>query len=254
MNLSAKLSQIKPANLSTWKDKVFLTVDIDWAHDQVLSDMIDILDRFNIDATWFVTHDTPLLDRLRANKNYELGIHPNFNWLLSGDFRNGTSANEVIERLKNIVPEARSVRSHSLTTSRRLIKLFGEFGLTHDANNFIPTSCGFELRPWHHSSDMINVPYCWEDSEFCNFREQGLDESDITAAVHRRGLRVFNFHPIHVFLNTELINRYERTRNLHLNPDALIKHRYSGYGARSQLFKLINLIRGQIEPHILVYQ
>jgi hypothetical protein len=250
MNLSAKLSEIKPNNLSTWKDKIFLTIDIDWAHDQVLSDMIDLLDLGNINVTWFVTHDTPLLDRLRENKNYELGIHPNFNWLLSGDFRNGSNVNEVIEPLKHIVPEAQCVRSHSLTTSKRLTNLFSEFGLTHEANNFIPASCGLELRPWYNSGGMINVPYCWEDSEFCNFRVKNLEEPDITATVHQSALKVFDFHPIHVFLNTELINRYERTRNLHLNPDALIKHRYSGYGARSQLLKLIDLIHGHTEPFV----
>lgn len=88
-------------------------------------------------ATWFVTHDTPLLERLRANRNYELGIHPNFNWLLVGDQRNGANAIEVIERLMRIVPEARCVRSHSMTQSTGLLQAFSDAGLTHDANHFV---------------------------------------------------------------------------------------------------------------------
>jgi hypothetical protein len=95
MSISAKLGDIRVDELSTWQDKLFLTLDIDWAHDEILAKTIDLLDRSGVQATWFVTHDTPLLERLCANPNYELGIHPNFNWLLAGDSRNGATAVEV---------------------------------------------------------------------------------------------------------------------------------------------------------------
>jgi hypothetical protein len=105
MARNVKLGQIRPEEPSTWQDKLVLSIDIDWAHDEILADTIDLLDRSNVHATWFVTHDTPLLERLRANPNYELGIHPNFNGLLSGDLRQGATAVEVIERLLRFVPE-----------------------------------------------------------------------------------------------------------------------------------------------------
>ena len=57
----------------------------------------------------------------------------------------------------------------------------------------------------------------------------------------RSGLKVFDFHPIHIFLNTESLERYERTRPIHHNPKELIKHRYSGYGARNQLIELLEM-------------
>ena len=55
-------------------------------------------------------------------------------------------------------------------------------------------------------------------------------------------LLVYDFHPIHVFLNTESIERYEETRLLHHKPNELIKHRYNGYGIRNQLIDLIEII------------
>jgi len=73
-------------------------------------------------ATWFVTHDTPLISRLRTNSKFELGIHPNFDFLIQGEPRNGGNAQEVVARLLEIVPEAKSVRSHSMTQSSRLLK------------------------------------------------------------------------------------------------------------------------------------
>ena len=59
----------------------------------------------------------------------------------------------------------------------------------------------------------------------------------------RGGLKVFDFHPIHVFLNTESLERYERTRALHHNPKELIKHRYEGYGTRNRLIELLELAK-----------
>ena len=141
------ISQIHPDDPSTWENKNFITFDIDWAHNDVMSDTIDLMERFDIAATWFVTHDTPLLKRLRANPKFELGIHPNFNFLLAGDPRNGATAEEVVDRLLEIVPEAKVVRSHSTTQSSRLLEIFEKKGLTHDCNHFIPEQAVIKLKP-----------------------------------------------------------------------------------------------------------
>ena len=37
-----------------------------------------------------MTNNTPLINRIRANKNIELGLHPNFN-NFKGDFKYGKS-------------------------------------------------------------------------------------------------------------------------------------------------------------------
>jgi len=157
------ISSIQIEDESSWLDAIFLTFDIDWAHDDVLVDTIELVELAGVAATWFVTHDTPVLDRLRANPKFELGIHPNFNFLLEGDDRNGCNARDVIERLQAIVPEATSVRSHSMTQSSGLLALFKEIGLTHDANHFVPVQAGIELKPWKLWNDLIRVPYFWED-------------------------------------------------------------------------------------------
>lgn len=74
----ALVSAIRVDDPSTWQGKTFLTLDVDWAHDVVLSHCINIVEGSGVPATWFITHYTPLLERLRENKNFELGIHPNF--------------------------------------------------------------------------------------------------------------------------------------------------------------------------------
>ena len=236
------ISTIQVDHRSTWQDAVFLTIDIDWAHDDVLHDTIDLVEQADVAATWFVTHDTPVLKRLRANPTFELGIHPNFNFLLEGDSPNGNSAKKAIERLMVIIPEAKSVRSHSMTQSSGLLELFKNAGLTNDVNHFVPHHTGIELKPWLLWNGLCRVPYHWEDDVHVQYAGLGLSEKDPKEIVSAsRGLRVFDFHPIHVFLNTESLERYEHTRPLHQNPKELIKHRYERYGTRNRLIELLEL-------------
>ena len=233
--ISGIISSIHVEQPHTWEDKIYLTFDIDWAHDDILMDTLELVEEAGVCATWFVTHDTPLLGMLRANPKFELGIHPNFNFLLQGDDRRGRTAAEVIDRMLAIVPEAKSVRSHSMVQSSVLLDLFKEKGLTHDCNHFIPEHANLSLKPWKHWNGLTRVPYHWEDDVACMY-PQGRPVEELLA---RPGLKVFDFHPIHVYLNTEQIARYERTRPMHKVPHELIQHRHNGEGTRNALRSLI---------------
>ena len=120
----SKIENISLTDEMTWMNNIFITLDIDWCSDDVLANSIDLLEKYDVSATWFVTHETPLLERLRENSKFELGIHPNFNFLLNGEQNNGRTSEEVIDRLLELVPDAKSVRSHSMTQSSVLLELF----------------------------------------------------------------------------------------------------------------------------------
>ena len=237
MSVFSNISHIVVDDKSSWQDQIFLTFDIDWAQDSILHDTIDLVEEAGVAATWYVTHETPALERLRSIRNFELGIHPNFNFLLEGDVRNGRNMTEVVERLLTLVPEAKSVRSHSMTQSSGLLVVFEKHGLTHDVNHFIPAHSGIRLSPWLIWNGLCKVPYFWEDDVACM---HGRKDNMIDLAL-RPGLIVFDFHPIHIFLNTEHLDRYERTRHLHNNTEELIKHRYEGVGTRTRLVELLKL-------------
>lgn len=236
----SRIFDIDLENEYSWRDKIFLTFDIDWAHDEVLEDTINLVEKADVAATWFVTHDTMFLARLRANPKFELGIHPNFNFLLQADSRNGANAGEVIDRLLQIVPEAKSVRSHSLTQSSILLQLFLDKGLTHECNHFIPEQAAIELEPWHLWNGLIKVPHFWEDDVACMYAKNTLIQDLLVRA--EGGVRVFAFHPIHIFLNTNTLECYERSRADHANPKKLITHRNTGFGVRSELQTLLGFL------------
>jgi len=217
-----------------WGKKVFLTFDTEWAGDELLNYIVDIIFEADIKATFFCTHKTKVLDRMRENNKIELGIHPNFNFLLNGDFRYGKNFNEVIKFYKDIVPEAVSVRSHYLTQSTGLSKAFSENGIRYESNILIP---GIQFRPWYDSIT-VKIPYFWEDYGHC-LRKW---EFDVNKFLDGNGLKVFNFHPLFVFLNIENMARYERSKEFYKDCEKLKKYRHNGYGMENMLKDLISEI------------
>ncbi|MBO8234247.1 hypothetical protein HA151_06925 [Prochlorococcus marinus XMU1419] len=242
-----KISNIKFSNKDSWASKIFLSFDIDWAHDLIVEDTINLIFGVSKDikATWFITHQSKILEKLRKNKNFELGIHPNFNNLLLNKSSTNIDQSTILREIINIVPEAKSVRSHSMMQSSRLLDLFKKYGLRYDVNHFIPNFVEANLKPFKHWNGICKVPYCWEDDIHIAYQDENIIEmspSEIANDKNIFNLKVFDFHPIHIFLNTESLKRYEESRSLHDNPKELIKYRYKGYGTRDRFLDLINLI------------
>lgn len=235
MSSFSTISKIDIDSSQSWEDKLFLTLDIDWANDDVINHSIDIIEERDVSATWFITHETPVLERIRNNKKFELGIHPNFNFLLDGNPKNGSNASEVIDRLMGIVPEATSVRSHFMTQSSYLMTLFKEKGLTHECNHFIPEQAAIELKPWLHWGGINKIPYFWEDDVACLSKKN----STISNLKKRSGLKVFDFHPIHIFLNTESMSRYDQCRGFLADTNKLSRYINHESGSQTSLLELI---------------
>jgi hypothetical protein len=215
-----------------------ITFDVDWAHDEVLFDLYSLVKSYDIQTTWMITHKSDFLKVLEKCSKCEIGIHPNFNFLLSGDSRLGKTAEEVVSRMMNLVPSSKVVRSHSVCQSSRISQLFWESGIRYESNDYIPASEILALKPWHIEIGITKVPYFFSDELACI-----KQTPSIPVLCDRLGLKVFDFHPIHVFLNTESLDRYEKTRSLHQNPKELIKYRYEGYGTRTRLIELIELCK-----------
>jgi hypothetical protein len=147
---------------------------------------------------------------MRKNPLIELAIHPNFNDLLLGNNEGAAKAiaEDIVDRLMDLVPGAKAVRSHSLTQNSRLLNLFLDKGLVYDCNDFIPHESGIKIRPWRHFSGLIKTPHFWEDDI-----EAEKIEPDYKRLTKLSGpLKIFDFHPIHIFLNTDKGERYAAAR------------------------------------------
>lgn len=224
---------------TTWQNKTFITFDVDWASDEVLEYVIEILKKYDAKGTFFATHKTKVLDSSNSS-NYEVGMHPNFNFLLNGDFRYGANYKEVISFYKRMYPDSVSVRSHSLTQSSLITEEFFKQGFKFESNHLSPHVSVVELRPYSIlGDDIVKVPFLWIDD--VHFYCQKPWSWDLI--MQSKGLRVLDFHPIHVFLNTEKIERYYDAKPFLNDFEELKKHINTGsYGTRDFLIDLLKKI------------
>lgn len=231
------LSEIDVDNPSSY-EKVFLTFDVDWASDFVLEYSISLVEKANVKVTWFVTHDTPLLERLRKNPMFELGIHPNFNALFDGDFSYGKNYCEVLEYFLKIVPEAKVMRSHCLAVSSRMLGYAKSLGITHDSNICVPIMAkgAKVLMPFINWDGLIRCPYHFADDVACMYGEKISLKEKFEKYQHL----IFGFHPIHIFLNTASLEQYEGARPYFNDSILLQSFRNGGQGAESILKEVLN--------------
>lgn len=215
---------------ATPEPKVYLTFDLDWCHEEVLADTLDLIETYDATGTFFCTDRPQSLDLLRGNSRAELGIHPNFRPLFSGNPLEQSSAEAILDSMLELVPEGKSVRSHSLISGSNLTALFASRGLTHESNMKIPLESGCHALPFRNFAGTITCPFHWGD--YTDLGER---------LVPGRGASylMVNFHPIHIFLNTENLVRYELSRPFHFEPKLLRQRRYAGYGVRSQFIELL---------------
>ena len=92
---------------------ILVTLDIDWAPDWMVEDVVERLVRAGVRATLFATHDSPLLRSLEGNSEIEIGLHPNF---LPGS-SHGSTPEEIFATLRSWYPRATACRTHSLVQS-----------------------------------------------------------------------------------------------------------------------------------------
>lgn len=223
-----------------YEDKIFITFDMDWANDDILNETLEILDKENIKVTFFITNYINNIEYLKKNNKFELGIHPNFNQLF--DKKSDISADEILSRVKNIVPEATSLRSHCLTQSSFLMDKFIDYNITHETNALIPIYSNMHCYPYKDYSGIIKVPFMWEDDCNClDIKNNYIDGWGIDDKLNRKGLKIFNFHPVHVFLNTENLNRYRSSKIYYNDVNKLKNYQFNSdeYGTKCFLKNLI---------------
>lgn len=236
----SKISHIDPAKESTYKNRIFLTFDLDWAPDYILEDLYNMIIKAGVQAVFMITHRTVLLEEFGKNENIELGVHPNFNFLLEGDFRYGKNYREVVDYYSRFVPEARIVRSHSLTQNTSIIKYFIEKGYRYELNTMVPYNTCTTMKPFFYLDEIIKVPHFFEDDINCLI----TDDWRIDELICSKGIKVFNFHPVHVYLNTESLRRYRSAKDYAANKKEFDRYRNTQYFGIRDFFKKLLTISG----------
>ena len=187
-----------------------LTLDIDWAPDFVIDSVAEILIRAGVRATWFVTHDSPGVNRLRHHADlFELGLHPNF---MVGS-SHGATADQVLQHCAALVPDATCMRTHGLVQSTNLLAQTVRVlsGLQTDLSIFLPRARNAEAHELPIGGrQILRLPYIWEDDVEMTRADPWWSFECFTSV---SGLAIFDFHPIHVYMNAQTFGPYEQLKN-----------------------------------------
>jgi hypothetical protein len=219
----------------SFRDTVAITLDVDWAPEEAIAATAAVLDAAGVKATYFATHDSEALRRLDPER-FEIGLHPNFNDALS-------DLERPLEELGALYPDALGARSHSLFVSSQILGLYRRHGLRYEANVFLDGHP--DLRPVPRFADLVSIPFNWSDDKHL---ERGRDFTVEATGLDRPGLKVFNFHPIHVFMNTTSDAHYASYREHYRDAAALQPHVGDGDGIGTLFERLVKAIARRPEP------
>jgi len=226
--------------------QALLTIDVDWAPDFMIRSLANTLAGASVRSTWFVTHASEAIDELRRRPDmYELGIHPNF---LAGS-SHGQTPEEVIRHCMDLVPEAVCMRTHSLVQSTRLLETVVRLSPVRvDLSLFLPGIPAIGPLIQHVASPLlVRVPYSWEDDDEM---ARPVPCWDHKAHLRVGGPVIFDFHPVHVFLNSSSMQAYNALKSKTGSLDDLSERETAGYvnpeaGTGTMFRALVSDLRSQ---------
>jgi hypothetical protein len=215
-----------------------LTFDVDWAPDDSIDQIRRIINPLGIKATFFITHYSEIISDL-INDGHEIGIHPNF---LEGS-SHGDSPQKVIDFLLNIVPQARAIRMHALVQSSPLLQfIFSKYPqLKYDFSIFMYNFPLIRQFKWQSEDiEFIRLNYNWEDDTA--FSQNGFNWNCPHFPAH---LNIYDFHPIHIHLNSKDNTSYNSLKKSidiplsKINTSIINQYANPSYGAKTFLKSLI---------------
>ena len=214
------------------KNIACLTFDVDWATEEMLYDVIQLLEKYNCKGTFFATHKSKMMESISSSENFEIGLHPNFNPLLLNESK--YSAKEILIKLKKLYPTATSIRSHCLINGTSISQLYNELGIKIDSNIYIPFDKITNLKPWYFWNGIKILPFHWSD--YIDF-VQGKKNNLLKILEQTKIVMTVAFHPVHVFINTSSIEDYEKFKKNKLYKNS------NTYGVRHILISFLEELK-----------
>lgn len=192
---------------------VGFTVDIDWAPEEVIADTLELFEKYRVRCTFFSTHHSETLTSCNR-KLFEIAVHPDF----SPVFNPGNDKNiyDILDEILDIHPTAKGIRAHHLIESVDLLQKYSDKKLTYESSMLLPYHTN--LKPFTLWNGLIRIPFNWEDDVHWSY---GNSFDKVEFKDNENDLHVFNFHPIHIYLNTENKFRYYEAKKHYSHPNKL---------------------------------
>lgn len=239
---------------SPFDDLVCLTIDVEWAHPEVLADLTDNISARGLRATLFCTHPGV------QGGTHERALHPNFRrngdtmrWINQAHpdavhWPESRLYDLVIRHTKSFCPEAVGTRSHSLFYESDLLPVYQEHGLRYDSSVFLPLMPN--IVPVKREFGVVQLPIYYMDHWDLMQNATGFTVSGLR--LETPGLKVFDFHPNMVYANTRTNADYLDDKVDYSNPSKLAARRRTGRGARSLFLDLLDHLAARPQNVVLL--
>lgn len=222
------------------KKNILLSFDVDWAPEYMLEDLLILLNDTISACTIFATHYSPLL--IKYTKQYEIGLHPNFNFLLEG--KQNSNYRTIIDDLIAMYPHTVGYRSHSLTNNTNIQQYFKEKSFIYESNQL---SHSHNQHYYDELEDMSHIFINFSDGLFIKHFSNDLNafSANLYQRIETTSNTTFMFHPVHIFLNSTGYDNYNKIKT-NLNDYKTVKQHINNYehnGVRKLFIQLLQYIQ-----------
>lgn len=220
-------------------DTICLTFDIDFAPDYMIQNILDILKKYQVRATFFATHYSPLLKKIAYDKQFELGTHI----YVDPNSTQGTNLVAIVAEFRKVYPDIFGNRFHILDYSYRDLIDLGKLAYLYDVST-LRFNTPYLLPAFHKDLHLVLLTYFWEDGicENSNF-PMNVNSIDLTSP----GMKIINFHPMNIFINGS--NALPRLKFIRENPnltncpiEVASRYRQKGKGAEKLFIELLEKV------------
>ena len=209
------------------------TSDLDWAPENMVRFCIEA--HRDVPLTPFVTDRSQVItERYQGERKRLVGVHPNFR----AGSTHGNSPAEVVDFVRRLWPESRFYRCHCFYEDSNVSRLLYESGFEYNSN--LALHLQERIMPLHHQSGALCLPVFLEDD--CLLRNGPVAPEELIPLLGSPGLKIFNFHPIHICLNTPDLSYYDSVKPL-VGGDSWKEHQHDGKGIRTILDMIIKCAR-----------
>lgn len=192
--------------------------------------------------TYFVTHQSPLLEKWHRERKIQLGIHPNF---LPGS-SHGNTINEVIDTVMKYVPEARCFRSHRCFDVAPVTDALVKRGLLYDSN--LITNLQQGISPIKHESGLIRFPCFYEDGIHFKWR-RSWDFTGFEKIFSQPGIKIISPHHMITAMNVStaegwgnLKAKFSPETWIKMSKEQLLDNAYQEQGPKNFLEDMIEFV------------
>mgnify|MGYP000973128910 CR=1 FL=1 len=232
-------------NKTLWNNDIIIcpTFDMDWESEDALKYTLNILDKFGLPATFFVTHYSKIVFNRIKNKEIHGGIHPNF---LKNSIQ-GKDIDEVINYCTRLLPEANCFRCHKYYDSDDAIDKLKNIGFKYDSSIYTNLE---KKEPFIHKSGLLRFPVFFDDEAYL-LHNNSLNFKEFERRIFKEaGLYVFNFHPMYLSINSPDYQYMKKIKDtipkntwINLTNKELEHLNHKGRGVRSFTLDLFHYIK-----------